>query len=65
MVRLCLRLRAYPRKRLDSGEGLLVSILVVILIPQSREKNLGLSSELIHNRNGPEIFVSHGDRDPK
>jgi hypothetical protein len=38
------------------GERLVLSIPVVILIPRSREKNLGLNSELIHNRNGPEMF---------
>jgi hypothetical protein len=39
------------------GERFLLSIAFVILIPQSREKNLGLNSELIHNRNRPEMFL--------
>jgi hypothetical protein len=36
------------------GKRLVVCIAVVIL---SEAKNLGLSSELIHNRNKPEMFL--------
>ena len=37
------------------GERLLLSIAFVIL---SEAKNLGSNSEMIHNRNGPEMFES-------